>query len=629
MTAEEVKAIFDSKLDRIKKLNPISKYAKANYDDKNEYAELIKNMQRIKVQTEPGVFPIEDFIKSAPNMDPAEITYLKNNYKNPNLPIYVDYISTICRAFSDTNWSIEYKKDEGKETFQEYVEKLIPVYGSLEFYMKSILPNLKTVDATGFTCFKPYSIEFETVIDENEKEIQVIKTDQLFEPYPVYYCTDKVYEHERGEYLLVLTSHKSDVVLGSETKKEGLVFELYDENDIWVISQYGEQGKWLFNVTLLFHHELEILPYIELKGIPKVKEDRLCWLSPYLFICDILDIISINTAFQQAAIRKTAFPYRVAMGVPCEYTEGVNGEYKCLGGQLNVLIGDQMTIKSCPSCHGTGLKSRISALGEFLFKPPSLTQGDGESKFTGEYIKYVAPDTAILNFIEEKNEKDSQKARSVLHLHTSNTIVKGTESMTATGMAMDEKAKFAFIKTFSDQAFDWFELANDITGMMRYGKERYAEMKPTIIRPVSFDFKTEQEYMLEISQAIAANLPPFVIITIIYRYLKSIFFNDIDTFPIFNLISHADRLLIKPESEIDSDLNRGNIMLWEKILHDSSVFFVQQMLIKNPDYFKNKNNTLEKQIADLFEMAKEKESQIKESKVVTVDTLQFETPQLN
>ena len=181
-----------------------------------------------------------------------------------------------------------------------------------------------------------------------------------------------------------------------------------------------------------------------------------------------------------------------------------------------------------------------------LLKPKTRLE-DGDSTFTQKPLEYISPSVTTLEFLENKIAKDELKARSILHLQTSNSVVKGTENMTATGMSLDMKALYAFVKTISDQTFHIWEFISEAIGYMRYGTDF---RKPKFTYPTTFDFVTESDIIAQLKAAVDGGLPPLVIYSIIYRYLQTLYFNDAITASIFNLIVRTDRLLTLGNEEV-------------------------------------------------------------------------------
>ena len=222
------------------------------------YISSVEMEETISYHAVKGKFPERIFKEKAPNQTDEEAKYIKNNYKQHTLPIFVDYIATISRPMSgEGNWSIKYKQDDNKfkaagQSFQDYVEKEMPVYGSLENFIKSVLPTIKTKDANGFVAIRP--TEIKTVIVEGELRVDETK---LNTP-SVYYFESKNVVDYNSDYYLFLSQEKSLVTHGGKQIKEGLVFELYTKDAIFFISQTGEKSKNTYE-TFQFYRKLILL----------------------------------------------------------------------------------------------------------------------------------------------------------------------------------------------------------------------------------------------------------------------------------------------------------------------------------------------------------------------------------
>lgn len=550
-----------------------------------EYPIITDYAERIAVHAEIGKFPEKLFLNRSPNQEEKEFKYVRDNYKQVTLPVFVDYISTISRPFHDPNWSIDYQEDDssfGEDTFQSYVEKGIKYYGSIESFIKFIVAQRKAVDANGIIAIKPHEI-----FTKEDGESIIIDPDRLTEPIPVYYASKKIVAYKQDEYAMVILDDKSMVEYGGKNVKMGHKFELYDEQNIWIIEQTGKFIDYTFSTTLYYNHEWNKLPVIKLMGVPQVSENGIIWQSPFLYVTDILDLITLNSSNLQMSINNCVYPYRVMVGDVCEFKD--EDGYVCNDGSI---IGKNNHEYKCPSCGGTGLKSRISPLGVLLLKPKNRLE-DGDSTFSQKPLEYVSPEVTTLEFLENKIAKDEEKARKILHLQTSNSVVKGTENLTATGMTLDTKALYAFVKTISDQTFSIWEFILDAIGYMRYG-DKYK--KPNFTYATNFDFVTEEDIITQLKAAVEGGLPPFVIYSIIYRYLQTLYFNDATTAKIFNLIVRADRLMTLSNESIALKMARGTVHDWEEILHTSAINFVNELIDENPKFLEQDIATQKEQL---------------------------------
>ena len=89
--------------------------------------------------------------------------------------------------------------------------------------------------------------------------------------------------------------------------------------------------------------------------------------------------------------------------------------------------------------------------------------------------------------------------------------------------------------------------------------------------------------------------------SIIYKYLQTLYYPDVQGQQIFNLISQADRLLTMTLDEINLKLSKGLVDKWEVVLHDSAINLVNTLMMENPAFFEQ---DFETQLAQLVERAK-------------------------
>jgi len=263
----------------------------------------------------------------------------------------------------------------------------------------------------------------------------------------------------------------------------------------------------------------------------------------------------------------------------------------------------------CPGCKGSGLKSRISPFGVMLIKTPSMVS-QGDAPLNQAPMEFVSPSMSTPEFLMKKIASDEMRARNILHLNTSSSNVQGGDSQvnpgaeTATGQVMDLKALYAFIKPISDQIFSIWEFLIDAIGFQRYG-EKY--QKPLLTYPNTFDFYTEADYMNNIATAVKSGMPPFVVRTILYNYLKSLFYNEKQTANVFDLIYNSDRIITMSQQDASLALSKGLVERWEMILHESALTFVSELVEGNADFFEQ---DFDAQKLALIEKAKAKADEI-------------------
>lgn len=549
------------------------------------YSMTVDYMERIKIHAEHGLFPEKMFLKRAPNQTQQEFDYIKANYKNVTFPFFMDYVSTVTRAFSDPNCGVDFKETEDKEeldTFRQYVESEIPQYGSIEEFMQGIIPTLKAIDANGVIAIKPNEIHTLTETDEQGNEIIKIDTTERINPAPFYFSSRQVVGFQEGDFCMVELNEKSEVNYGNQKLKIGKIFEFYDEQNIWRITQVGDFIDYEFDIQIWYEHGWDKMPVTRLKGIPRIHHDELIWLSPLIFVTDILDLVTMNSQYLQGSMATACYPYRVMYGDLCEF-QGQDGEGQlvaCKDG--NLVNGAGIPInKTCSQCNGTGLKSRISPFGVMLLKPP-MRDEENEGKLTNKPMEWISPEVTTLDFLLKKIGLDYQKAKAILHLdYNTNTVNPGNTDATkvsqetATQAASGQKALYAFVKSVSDQTFDIYQFILDAIGWMRYGS---GYQRAVVKYPTTFDFLNTMDYIGQIGFAVSQKVPSIILYQLIYNYLQSVYNDDKDTASAFKLIVETDRLLTLTQPEVEVKQSKGTIEKWEEILHTSAPYFVQELI---------------------------------------------------
>jgi hypothetical protein len=517
------------------------------------------------------VYPEHLLSVRAPNQTDAQAMYIKANYKATTLSVFEDFRSTISRAFADQNWSIRYSPelDErfGEETFQRYVNNEIEKFGSLEMFVKNMLPTLKLVDANGIIAIYPDDIPY---LDEEEFE-EPVMGNELLRPMPTYYNCKNIVGQKFGEYYLVISDDHSYVKNGSKMEESGIVLYLYDSDAIYKIEQTGKKSDMTFGEPVLyFQHNLGYVPCIKLMGSPQLIANEIAFQSPFITAVPLLDQVVLDESYLQMSKATSAFPFMVALGEICEFIDREGN--KCNDGQIFDAVNGGY--RTCGSCSGSGVKSRFSPTGMLLIKPrTSLSEGD--SGLSGEYLKFVSPPMDTLTFLRTEIEQQMAKSRRILHLPSSDESGTIGEASTATGSLNKLRSLYAFIKPISDQLFTIYEFSLVTIGKMRYG-DLFGGVN--LVYPTSFDISTPSDYLAVISEGVKAGVPPSITFSNVYNYIRAIHYTDEETSAVYDLIINADELLLMSNADILARLASGSVEKWQDVLHNSGPQLIMELI---------------------------------------------------
>jgi hypothetical protein len=560
-----------------------------------------KMYDSILPHTRPDIYPAHLLSVRAPNQTDAQAEYIRANYKPTTLSVFEDFKATISRAFADQNWSIRYSPELepifGEDTFQRYVNQEIERFGSLEAFVKTMLPTLKLIDPNGIIAIEPEDVD--TI--ENEDGEEVI-SNELIKPMPEYYSCKSIVGQKYGEYYMVITDDKSEVRNGSKSEKSGIVLEIYDTMNIWKVYQIGKKSDYTFSEPELYYsHNLGYVPAQKLQGMPQLIGGEINFQSPFITAVPLLDQVILDESYLQISKATSAFPFMVALGEICEFTDREGN--KCQDGQIFDPINGGY--RTCSSCNGSGVKSRFSPTGMLLIKPKTALS-EGDSALSGEYLKFVSPPMDTLNFLRTEIEQQMAKARRILHLPSSDESGTIGEASTATGSLNKLRALYAFIKPISDQLFNLYEFCLVTMGRMRYG-ENFGGVN--LVYPTSFDISTPSDYLAVISEGVKAGVPPSITFSNVYNYIKAIHYTDEETSAVYDLILNADELLLMSSADIALRVANGTIEKYQDVIHHSAPQLIMELIrnhIPTEDAQRFIDLPMAEQIAALNRLASDK-----------------------
>ena len=551
--------------------------------------------EELMVHTHVKCFPEKLLSQRSPNMTDKEFEYVKNNYQPITVPVWIDFINSVSKCWNDSGWNIvwpEETKFKEEDSLRNYLENDFSMFGSIEAYFKQFQTAVDLQDANGALAIKPKLLF--------DKEIGFYEDDtEMREPEPVYYNCCQVINPFCDDYFIVMSSEKSDCKKGNTKSKCGYIFEIYTKESIFIVFQVDNFKDFTFETMLYMRHDMGVLPIKRNGGVPIMICDKMHYLSVFQFAVGNLNLALLNASNLQLSINNVVYPIRAMIANECDFEDKTQPGRRCVDGIVKDMDGTNPV--KCSACQGSGLKSRLSPMGTLLIKPKGSFD-EGEIK-PSDAIYYVSPDTASLQFLVDKITSDENRARSILHLKSQQQQGTGENVVESESNA---QAHYSFIKPISDQIFNQFQWTIDITGKYREGTE-YSPVK--VVAPINFEFYTEQDYLNQIKDAIQAQLPPFVIYTIVYKFLQTMFYTEQETAKRFYLITAADKLLTLSDNAIQQGLARGSIVNWQVILHQSGVNLIGEIERSGVDLW---SMELQDQVELLEQAAKDTEAELQQ-----------------
>ena len=571
----------------------------------DEYAKRLDLMERVSIHSEIGKFPESLFIKRAPNQTQEEFDYIKANHKTISYTVWSKFLGARNVIWSDQNWSIDW--DSEKE-LQEYHETEIPIYGSIEQFFKTLLPTIKSKDANGVLCCTPYKVPLKrdaqgnVVVSDNGSV--TIDQSKSIDPYPVFYNSDNVIEYVRGDYAVLMTAEKSEVKYNNALRKEGYVFEIYDTNFIYKLTQIGDKVDYKFSLSTFYKHDLGYLPVWDFKGVPLQFENRLMWMPHFMAAVDTLDLMLLDNSYLIAQKAAHAFQQKWEYSDPCDYS---NDQGSCVNGKI--YNGDKEV--ECPSCHGSGRK-RPSILGVYQVKSPDMNMPNVDGVKIPPF-GWAAPDPTILEFLRKEIDGYESKALNILNIEASSDSVKGSD--TALGKMIDMQERFSMLLSISNQDFDLFENYTVASCQMRAGLN---VKTPIISYPKNFQIRTEENITSEIATAKDAGLPDVIIRALTLEYIMIRFNTEERVSKVTAIAFAADKLITLSSNEITAQSISKTIAPWQIVLHTNIFNYIDYFSRTSLNWISKK---IDEQIKDLEEKAKEDFASIPVAKILDINSM--------
>lgn len=510
------------------------------------YNQAVDIADSIRVHADLGSFPTRLFKKKAPNEDDAQWEYRMNNYRAATRIYWNRAEGVFNRVWNEQNYVIDWPD---KPEYKEYFEEEYPKYKSLVAYFESVVTQKKLRDANAVLLVRPFEIPT-TLNDEG----QVVADDATrISPVCKIYGCERVVAFAEGQYCMVEMPEKSWVDYNGKSVQEGLIYEFYNDTNIYHIVQTGKKIDYRFETVIYYPHNLGKVPAFILKGKVNELDEGDLYEPPLHPAVPHLDEALYDYSTKSISKVASAFPHKWAFAEPCNHCTGNGYIYEGSAAE-----GNERRV-NCKECGGTGRTRPFGPTSVIEIKPPT---GGMDSAIPTPPGGYIHPDTDVLDFLQKEYREGVIDAFANLNIDVSRDKPTGDE--TATGRLIDREELHSAILIFSNEIFDLLKNAIECIGLMRWG----AEFKmPIIAPPVSFAMRDEADLTTELKEAIEAKLPNSVRRKLVMEYIETRFTNNAKMKSYIMLQFLADALFALDEVEIMGWKGLGLIEAWQCTLH--------------------------------------------------------------
>lgn len=546
----------------------------------NIHEEISKLYEQVSYHSEFGKFPSALFEKACPNQTPEEFTYNKETYRQKTKASWDKAVSSTFRVWNEQNYNIDYMNEEQKE----YFTFLYPYHGNFETWFKDVIHPTKLADPNGVVSVFPM-IPMKTVETENGIET-VVNQSEAISPVCKYFDAADVWIF-RPDFCMLKLEEKSVIKEGGKEKKEGLVFLVYTEQDIYKVTQTGDKSKYNFDFSLYYNHAWDYLPCFKLKGIPQ----EMIYHSYFMGAVPFLEDAILTDANFRAVKHRVAYPTR------WYYSDNCN---ECNGDKYieDLTTGEKHT---CSSCRGSGKRMTFSPFRDYEIPLPENNIQSDLTQLPTPPFGSETPDTTSLEFLKKEVQDLTEQGFASVNIDVTNKV----NGQTATESKIDREEFFSLLTKISSELFELMENLYDAQGWMRWGKS-YEKIQ--ITKPTEFTIRSAESLTEEFKNAVDAKLPDPYKKKVLMENLKIRFSGDEGMQKVLKVVSAVDPYMTISDQDLNLKKSNGLVALWECVLHDRIYTFIADQVNQKEKFLEG---DIYKDIKPALEtMAKEKATEL-------------------
>ena len=574
MTTEEILPLLDKIITEYKKYEVKKKSDKFYIPDfYPTYQSCVEMEMRLRIHSDYDAFPEKLFREKAPNELPHEFNYRKNIYKPITVPYFHKAVNIAGRVWNRQNYEVRFE-DASQE---RYFNEDYPRFGSLENYFQQIVGFMTLTDPNAVLAIMPTDLQYFEDGTFND----------TIETTPVAHCfhSKRVWGWKEGEYAFLKADYGSEVEHGRTKTDDGLVFYIFDKNEVQIAKQIGKKGDYEFEIGLYYRHNLGYLPCTRLGGISVQEHGDYYFQSFYTPAIPALDQAVCDFSTLQMSKFSHAFLQKWEYVDECDKCNGSGQIEEALGFEEKVAI-------ACSNCGGSGSKRMFGPMSVYQVQTPNRFTTEVETKVNIPPAGFIELDPQILDFLNKQVITNIQMAFELLSIDVmNNEKISGRE--TATGKAIDREELYSFLLRFANTIFADYEFAMDTIGRMRYGD---AWKMPAVRYPQNFEMRTDAELTAEIKLA-----PTFSKAMLAQQYLDTRFPIQEEKSAIMKLSVQVDPFFNLETRDVLALVASGIAPKWKAIMHFELESLIKEALSENEEFL---TLTLAEQKAVLIEMAK-------------------------
>lgn len=500
-------------------------------------------------------------------------------------------LSIVSKIFNHTLYSIQWGSEGNAQQLKKYCTEEYPKHKSVITFLQQVALKKTLADPNGVMAIYADAPESDLMRAE-----PIVK---LYGSECIWYYTDDMF--------LLFKKKERD------KKYEWFYFDYYDKVKFVTFRATMITRR---NVSIeeisRYDHNIGKLPVWQLGGIPEAMDNGTeIYKSYFEPAVPFWNLAITHESDLFGAYINHLHPIRAELAEECDYLE--NGQ-KCKRGTLMFADGNK---KTCPSCHGSGLKSVKSPYGIYRYNKEKLSEGGT----TLEPVQYITVPTEPTKMLEERVEKQHEKGLYALNMDILNKI---GENQSGVAKVIDRDELYDFLFSISSRMFGHLEKIFEFINYIMFApgdinaQRDPSKNLPKVQAPTQFDISSAMELIEEMKVAKEAGLSP--------QYLREKqrsvndkeFASNSDTKNKMTLMTELDPC---PDLSVDELNLLGSKFIPKEfiIIHYNIEYLVEMLINKFGDRLKSMSH--EQRFEEIKKLAEELEEELEEK----IDTSAIET----
>lgn len=442
-----------------------------------------------------------------PNEEQKILDYRLAVYEPITTPSIKKAVDSLYRTFNNQSAIIKCS-----DQLQEYIDNTDFYELSLKQFVNKLVLQYDLDDPNGVLLVLP---EGEGIHDQSVKVNPIIE---------LYNCSN--IKHKFDDLICVLSYEKSEVEINDKTVLEGDVYYILTETQFIKLIQYGIKKDELFRAELVYNHNIGTVPFITLGGDIKDRNVLESFFAGFKYFG--------NIAIRQfsdldATLVQTAFPVIEELAAKCPNVDCHDG-----------IVWDEKKQKKkpCHVCNGTGHYIPTNPYTARVREAPSNVEMDTNAiqLLSIPSRKFLHPDVSILEFQFKAWREFLKMGEEALHLNYIN------EAQSGTAKEIDREDKYSMILKISDNLYD--NILFNLLWFMEHYLNPIEPQPVTVIKPTTFDLKSEQDIMIELGEMQSKEMPQLLIAEATKELIKKRFQDNSVSNKIFEVLNFLDPLFL-------------------------------------------------------------------------------------